>query len=194
MQLSVTQQALSDAACPLFADASRVLDEWTPTDAARERFADLLRAGPAVLRREHRPGHITASAVILNADASRVLLCLHGRFGVWVQTGGHCEPTDATLAAAALREATEESGIDGLRLLGGPIDLDVHPVTCSAGPSVHYDVRYAVIAPEGAVEKVSEESRALGWFAPDALPEPLATSTDRAVHLAVRRTGARLAP
>ncbi len=41
------------------------------------------------------------------------LLTLHPRFGRWLQLGGHCEDTDADIAAAALREATEESGIDG---------------------------------------------------------------------------------
>ena len=46
---------------------------------------------------------------------------------MWLQMGGHCEPEDATLAAAALREATEESGIAGLTLLpGGPVRLDRH--------------------------------------------------------------------
>ena len=46
---------------------------------------------------------------------------------MWLQMGGHCEPEDATLADAALREATEESGIDGLTLLpGGPVRLDRH--------------------------------------------------------------------
>ncbi|MBW8810801.1 MAG: NUDIX domain-containing protein, partial [Lysobacter sp.] len=36
---------------------------------------------------------------------------LHRKGGFWVQCGGHLEPDDATLSAAALREATEESGI-----------------------------------------------------------------------------------
>ena len=101
---------------------------------------------------------------------------------VWREhAGGHCEPGDTTLAGAALREATEESGIAGLRISEAPIGLDVHHVQCSGGASLHYDVRYAALAPAGAVEMVSAESRALGWFAPDALPEPLADATDNLV-------------
>ena len=45
---------------------------------------------------------------------------------------------------------------------------------CSGGPSLHYDVRFAALAPAGAIEQVSAESGALGWFRPDELPEPLA--------------------
>jgi 8-oxo-dGTP pyrophosphatase MutT (NUDIX family) len=165
----------------LHADAVAVVSGWTPPDpdaaAARKRTLELLATGPVTVSRGHRPGHVTASAMVVSADLSRVLLCLHGRFGKWVQLGGHCEPTDATLVDAALREATEESGIGGLSIHKEPIDVDIHPVTCDGGASLHYDVRFAVLAPPGAVERVSDESNALGWFTPDALPEPLASAT-----------------
>jgi 8-oxo-dGTP pyrophosphatase MutT (NUDIX family) len=119
-----------------------------------------------------------------------------------MQLGGHLEPDDASVADAALREATEESGIDGLRLVPTPIDLDIHPVTCRNGPSRHFDIRFAAVAPPGAVERSSDESLALGWFAPDALPTPLAPAVARLVAPAlvaartwdVRGSAARRAP
>ncbi|MEU5938273.1 NUDIX hydrolase [Micromonospora sp. NPDC047548] len=164
----------------LHADAVAQLSGWAPTGPAateaRDRTLELLTAGPVAMSRSHRPGHVTASALVLDATGARVLLCLHGKFRRWVQLGGHCEPADRTLAGAALREATEESGIVGLAVDPVPIDVDIHPVACQGG-SLHYDVRFAVFAPPGAVERVSDESEALGWFPPDRLPEPLAGGT-----------------
>ncbi|WP_420117958.1 NUDIX hydrolase [Micromonospora sp.] len=168
----------------LHADAVAVLTGWTPAGpaaaGARDRTLDLLADGPVALTRHHLPGHLTASALILDAAGERVLLCLHGKLHRWVQLGGHCEPGDATLAGAALREATEESGIPGLVIDPVPIDVDIHPVRCQGG-SLHHDVRFAIFAPPGAVEQVSDESEALGWFPTDRLPEPLAGGTAKLV-------------
>jgi 8-oxo-dGTP pyrophosphatase MutT (NUDIX family) len=100
-----------------------------------------------------------------------VLLTLHPRVGRWVQLGGHCEPGDATLAAAALREATEESGIADLRLDPVPVHLDVHPITCSLGIATrHFDVRFVATAPARGVPVRSDESVDLRFFPVDALP------------------------
>jgi 8-oxo-dGTP pyrophosphatase MutT (NUDIX family) len=163
-------------------DALAVLSTWAApsveAEATRQRFLDLVRPYSATMWREHPGAHVTASALVVDAAAERVLLCLHGRIKRWVQLGGHCEPGDVSIAGAALREATEESGIAGLRISEAPIGLDIHHVQCSGGPSLHYDVRYAAIAPAGAVEVVSAESNALGWFAPDDLPTPLADATE----------------
>ncbi|MEU0552311.1 NUDIX hydrolase [Micromonospora sp. NPDC005979] len=172
----------------LHADAVALLEGWQPTSSAsaeaRDRTLALLAAGPIAMSRQHRPGHVTASALVLDPTGARVLLCLHAKFSRWVQLGGHCEPVDRTLVGAALREATEESGITGLRIDPVPIDIDVHEVQCQGG-SRHYDVRFAVVAPADAVEQVSDEAEALGWFPPDRLPEPLAGGTAQLVEPAL---------
>jgi 8-oxo-dGTP pyrophosphatase MutT (NUDIX family) len=182
----------------LHADAVRVLSGWRATseeaDRCRKRVLELLADGPAVLGRAHRAGHVTASALVVDADR-RLLLCLHRRLGKWMQLGGHCEPGDATLAAAALREAAEESGIAGLEIDPEPIDVDVHDVRCAtadgraAGPSVHFDVRFLVRCAAGRTERISAESSALAWFRPEALPAPLASATTRQIAPALARLG-----
>jgi 8-oxo-dGTP pyrophosphatase MutT (NUDIX family) len=156
-------------------DAVRSLRNWRPDDpgqaALREAFLAFLAARNDATARGCRPGHLTASAVVLDARRESVLLTLHPRVGRWLQLGGHCEDGDSTLAGAALREATEESGIDGLVLDPEPLHLDAHPITCSLGvPTRHLDVRYRVIAPDGAVARISAESDDLRFWPLDALP------------------------
>jgi 8-oxo-dGTP pyrophosphatase MutT (NUDIX family) len=161
----------------LHADALTVLRRFQPEDDEQARlrasYIDFLQAHPDGMTRECVPAHLTASALVLDATGSHVLLTLHRKGGFWAQVGGHCEPSDATLAAAALREAREESGIDDLRVAGdGPVDLDRHKLSSAFGAcGEHLDVRYALIAPAGARPAVSDESNDVAWFPFDALPD-----------------------
>ncbi|GLY68347.1 NUDIX hydrolase [Amycolatopsis taiwanensis] len=159
----------------LHRDAISTLDSWRPSlpaqESLRQAFLGFLAAREDACARSCAAGHVTASAVLLDADRTSVLLTLHPRVGRWLQLGGHCEPGDPTLAAAALREATEESGMDGLRIDPEPVHLDVHPITCSLGvPTRHFDVRFAVHAPPGAEPVRSDESDDLRWWPLDGLP------------------------
>jgi 8-oxo-dGTP pyrophosphatase MutT (NUDIX family) len=156
--------------------AADALRDWRPAQpgqrALREAFLGFLAARPAdACLRSCVPGHLTASTLLLDHDGRNVLLTLHPRLGRWVQLGGHCEPEDPTLAAAALREAEEESGIHGVALQPEPLHLDVHPITCSLGlPTRHFDVRFVAWAPRGAIERISTESEDLRWWPLDGLP------------------------
>jgi 8-oxo-dGTP pyrophosphatase MutT (NUDIX family) len=75
----------------------------------------------------------------------------------------------------ALREAREETGIEGLALHPGaprPLDVDVHDIPARPGEPnhEHLDLRYLVVAPDGAApRRAAEESRALRWFTWDEL-------------------------
>jgi 8-oxo-dGTP pyrophosphatase MutT (NUDIX family) len=152
----------------LHGDAARVLARWEAPDeeqdALRQAYAAHLAAHPDGVWRACEAGHITASALVVDPSRGRALLTLHRRMRRWLQTGGHCEPSDVTLASAALREAREESGIGGLRLLApAPVVLDRHDTPCAT----HLDVQYVAIAPPDAREAVSEESLDVRWFAFD---------------------------
>jgi 8-oxo-dGTP pyrophosphatase MutT (NUDIX family) len=185
----------------LHGDAVRTLRDWAVEDAGqdglRQDYLGHLAERPDGLLRACLPAHITASAVVIDPAADRVLLTLHPKVGRWLQMGGHCEPGDDTLAAAALREATEESGIAGLTLVGDGgrpqvVRLDRHEVHCAGRDNpanVHLDVQYVAIAPPGAEELISEESLDLQWFPCDELPELTDGSVRRLVALARDLTG-----
>ena len=160
---------------PLHDDARAVITALMSPDpganAVREAYLGYLSARPDAMWRSCVSGHLTASTVIVDPSRNAVLLTLHPRLGRWVQVGGHCEPTDATLLAAARREAIEESGIVALTMDPLPIHLDVHAVTCSLGvPTRHFDVRFLAVTPPGAAPVISDESLDLRWFGWDDLP------------------------
>jgi len=175
----------------LHADTASTLTGWKPDtepqEALRQAFLGFLAAREDACQRSCEPGHITASALVLDAAAENVLLTLHPRVGRWLQLGGHCEPSDATLVDAALREATEESGIRGLRIEPTPLHVDVHGITCSLGkPTRHFDVRFLVRAPVGAKPVRSAESVDLQWWPVGALPSNVDTVPEL-VDLALSR-------
>lgn len=148
----------------LYDDAVLVLKGYEGQEELRRTYLEHLESHPDGMWKACGDGHITASALVIDPSRGRVLLTLHRKLRMWLQMGGHCEPADDTLAAAALREGSEESGIAGLTLLpGGPVRLDRHHTPCAW----HLDVQYAALAPVGAVEAISDESLDLRWFAYD---------------------------
>ncbi len=166
-----------------------VLHDWLPPDPAQDalRHAVLafVAARPDACERACVPGHITASAAVLDDTGSQVLLTLHPRLGRWVQLGGHCEPGDTDITAAALREAIEESGIACLRIGAHPVALHVHALTCSLGvPTRHLDIQFVARAPADAVITVSDESLDLRWWPVDHLPPDADPAVRKLVGLA----------
>ena len=150
--------------------ARAILESYEAQDAdqrdARECMLQFLTEHPRNAHlRECIPGHLTASAILLHPDGKRGLFTHHKKLERWLQLGGHCDG-DANLAAVALREAYEESGIEGLWIEPTPIDLDIHmiPARKQDPGHLHLDTRFLVHAPEGAEYVVSDESHDLAWL------------------------------
>jgi 8-oxo-dGTP pyrophosphatase MutT (NUDIX family) len=156
---------------------SSELAEWAAPAALAglrdEYLAFLAEHGDAALERDGGSEHVTASCFVLSPALDRVLLCYHRKGRFWVQLGGHVESADASVPAAAEREAREESGLPALTLLGDvPLDLDRHGLGGGFGRcSAHWDIGYGAIADPAQPFAVSDESDALAWWPVDALPE-----------------------
>jgi 8-oxo-dGTP pyrophosphatase MutT (NUDIX family) len=140
--------------------------------------------------REHLAGHFTGSAWLVSADGERVLLTHHRKLDRWLQLGGHADG-ESDLAAVALREAGEESGLSGLSVDPDIFDVDRHwiPERKNEPGHWHYDVRYVVHASADDTFVVSEESLELAWVSIRALAE--AAATDESLRRMARKWLAR---
>ncbi len=156
------------------ADAVRVLQSWSAPDsrqrALQSEFLAVLQADDLAVART-APTHLTVGCLVLDATGTWVLLTHHDKAQRWLQLGGHIEPEDGVLRAAAGREALEESGLAGLTLSADPVDLDRHRLGTRFGTCrEHLDVRYAALAPPEAAPIVSRESTNLRWWPVRSLP------------------------
>ena len=170
-------------------DVRSVLEGWSHLEpeqlALRDQYLDFLDAHPDALSRECGVGHVTASALVMDDDRSRVLLTLHPKVGRWLQLGGHCEVGDATFRDAVLRETIEESGIQDAQVSATPLRLDRHPVPCGGRMSEHLDVEFLALVPVDATAVMSDESDDLRWFSIDDLPRGLDDAVRRMIDTAV---------
>lgn len=113
---------------------------------AHAKMMVLARQSGDVLSRYHfEPGHFTTSGFVVSDDADHLLLVFHAKLGRWLQPGGHIEPADSGIEAAARREVEEETGLSELILAGdGLFDVDVHQIPAARGEPghEHHDLRF----------------------------------------------------
>lgn len=157
-------------------EALATLRAWRPPSpeqaGVRDRFVAHLEAHPDGMTRECTGAHLTCGVLVVSHDGTEVLLNLHGKAGIWVAFGGHCEPDDRSLIDAAARELREESGLSDFHVRGEIAQLDVHPVDfCKPhGHVEHFDVRFVARAGAGATHVASDESLDVRWFPVDDVP------------------------
>lgn len=142
------------------------------------KFTTFFKHQPELFCRNHLPGHFTGSTLVTNNHFDHVLLTYHRKLRKWLQLGGHADGhTD--IAAVALREAQEESGLKSFAFVDLakifklklptliPYDLDCHyiPQRPEMAGHYHYDIIFLLTTNQNMPLEISSESIDLRWFA-----------------------------
>lgn len=154
---------LADTLALLRRHATRSLD--TNEAAMLAEYAPFISAHPDCLLRTCGPGHLTASAWIVDRSRQWTLLTHHHKLDRWLQLGGHVDG-NPDLLAAALREGAEESGLTRLVPVSPEIfDVDRHSIPARGAEPEHwhYDVRFLIEADRDEPLRISNESKDLAW-------------------------------
>ncbi|MCP5230997.1 MAG: NUDIX hydrolase, partial [Zoogloeaceae bacterium] len=135
------------------------------------------------------PGHVTGSAWVINPARDRVLLLLHGKHNQWFQPGGHADG-DHDVLRVALRETSEETGLDAARIKlvdGAVFDLDIHTIPAGhCGPEhQHIDIRFLVEIDDTLPIPGSHESHDVMWV---PLNQVSAFNNNRSTYRMVEKT------
>lgn len=156
-------------------------------------IARMLDDTPNLMSRAYPPGHVTGSALVLDAGTGRFLLHYHKKLDRWLQFGGHADADEDDPAQTALREAREESGLPDLRWLSNaPLDIDVHliPARGEQPAHLHLDFRYGLLTSSPHALQVSaDESASFAWLTLDELTTKHITidlALDRLIRKALR--------
>jgi 8-oxo-dGTP pyrophosphatase MutT (NUDIX family) len=150
-----------------------VLELYEPSSVQEaadvERIRALVAAGDPWCRK--LPLHVTGSAIVLHPPSARVLLRWHERQQAWLQVGGHADPGESDPFAIALREATEETGLQDLEpwppaAHPKPIHVAVVPVPAGRGEPAHEhaDVRFTLATSSPDSIRPESEKAALEWL------------------------------
>ena len=128
---------------------------------------------------------------MLSPDQQSVLLIYHGKLHRWLQPGGHVDPDDPDVVAAARREVLEETGMADIHIhQEGIFDVDIHeiPPLKNDPPHEHFDVRFLFRATSTIIEAGSDAKDARWTLFKDVNED----ESDRSVMRAMEKLLARI--
>jgi 8-oxo-dGTP pyrophosphatase MutT (NUDIX family) len=154
---------------------------------SRELVLGLLQDSPEPFsRHQFEPGHITCTALVIHPSEPRILMMHHHRLHRWLLPGGHLEPEDESLAAAAAREALEETNVQ-IDPAFEPllVGIDVHgiPPKRKEPYHLHHDLIWCFRAASHVIERTDE--------APQVMWAAVADMETLQVTESIRRSAAR---
>lgn len=163
----------------------RYLGVYPDEHVKLERLRHLLATTPdaaARIARRNFVGHVTASGFVVHRTRKTIALVYHKGLAMYVQPGGHLEPTDHTPLDGARREIREEIGLTLLtyRPMTAdplvPLDIDSHYIPPNPSKDEaehwHHDFRYLFLCDETESATVDETEVAnLRWVALDELEQ-----------------------
>ena len=155
------------------------IEKYSPCCEQEERdkalILSFLDKNSDAFLRSNLSAHMTASAWVVNPKRDKVLMVYHKIYDSWSWTGGHADGEE-DLAAVALREVQEETGVKSARLLSDEIfsleilTVDGHEKRGEYVPShLHMNVTYLIEADDTDTLKICEEENSgVQWFTPEA--------------------------
>ena len=149
------------------------IDEYRPCceqeECDRELILRCCAVMPDVLTRQSAIAHLTVSSFAVDAKREKTLLIYHAIYDSWSWVGGHADG-DEDLAAVALKELREETGVNGRLLQRDPFALDVLPVLAHmkngrhVSAHLHLNLTYLVQAdPSAALTLNERETCGVEW-------------------------------
>ena len=137
---------------------------------------------PDIYVRDNELVHITASAWIVNAERTKVLMAYHNIMQSWAWLGGHADG-ERDLLQVALREAREESGVKNIHPVTEEL-FSVEMLTVEGhvkrgqyvNSHLHLNATYLLEADDSqALFSKPDENSAVKWF---SINEAVAVSTE----------------
>ena len=163
-------------------DLIRQIRAYTPYNEQEETdqktILRMLQEQEDIFLRENLAAHMTASAWVVNAERTKILMAYHNLYDSWAWLGGHADGQE-DLLGVALREVCEESGVKKVKPVTEEIfslevlTVDGHEKKGKYVPShLHLNVTYLLEADEEETVHVKkDENSAVGWFSPEEAVE-----------------------